>query len=350
MAKGNLGPFISEAEHMVPKMGPAQPSLAESETALIPAGPNDADILWLFDLTSGAGIWSHDAAHSSILIHGDFLYINTGTGVDNTHKKIRTPEAPSLVVLDKRTGRLVARDRDEAHQFEQRVQLPGLGVGIFDELEAVGAHRIVGADGGGRRVVRKRTHGGKLPRLLEAVSAESGAMGVHTGSQQARIVHDMGIRRMTQVDTFDLKMLAALQDDGRLTNQELADQVGLSASQCSRRRMRLEQEKVIAGYHADLSGEALGFGLIAFVHITLATHSPDNAKKFRALVGRVDEIQEAYSLTGDADYVLKAVLRDLKGLSDLVNNVLMPHQSVAHVRSSIVLDRLKESSKLPLRA
>ena len=155
---------------------------------------------------------------------------------------------------------------------------------------------------------------------------------------------------MIPVDAFDLKMLAALQDDGRLTNQELADLVGLSASQCSRRRMRLEEEKVIAGYHADLAGEALGFGLIAFIHITLATHSPDNAKKFRALVGRVDEIQEAYSLTGDADYVLKAVLRDLKGLSDLVNNVLMPHQSVAHVRSSIVLDRLKESTKLPLRA
>jgi outer membrane protein assembly factor BamB len=75
-------------------------------------GPLDADILWLFDLTTGAGIWSHDAAHSSILIHGDYLYLNTGTGVDNTHKKIRTPDAPSLVVLDKRTGRLVARDNE----------------------------------------------------------------------------------------------------------------------------------------------------------------------------------------------------------------------------------------------
>ncbi|WP_441279084.1 Lrp/AsnC family transcriptional regulator [Tardiphaga sp. 172_B4_N1_3] len=155
---------------------------------------------------------------------------------------------------------------------------------------------------------------------------------------------------MTPVDAFDLKMLAALQDDGRLTNQQLADAVGLSASQCSRRRMRLEEEKVISGYHADLSSDALGFNVIAFIQVQLATHSPDNAKKFRTLVQRVDEVQEAYSLTGDADYVLKAVLRDLKGLSDLVNNVLMPHQSVAHVRSSIVLDRLKETSKLPLKS
>lgn len=155
---------------------------------------------------------------------------------------------------------------------------------------------------------------------------------------------------MIEVDSFDLKMLAALQDDGRLTNQQLADSVGLSASQCSRRRMRLESEKVISGYHADLAPEALGFGVVAFIQVTLATHSPDNAKRFRTLVQRVDEIQEAYSLTGDADYVLKAILRDLKGLSDLVNDVLMPHQSVAHVRSSIVLDRLKETSKLPLKA
>ncbi len=154
---------------------------------------------------------------------------------------------------------------------------------------------------------------------------------------------------MIQTDAFDLKMLAALQDDGRLTNQQLADLVGLSASQCSRRRMRLEEEKVISGYHADLSSEALGFGVIAFIQVTLATHSPDNSKRFRTLVNRIDEIQEAYSLTGDADYVLKAVLRDLKGLSTLVNDVLMPHQSIAHVRSSIVLDRLKESTRLPLK-
>jgi DNA-binding Lrp family transcriptional regulator len=167
--------------------------------------------------------------------------------------------------------------------------------------------------------------------------------------KDAHFVRKAGNWCMITVDAVDLRILAALQDDGRLTNQQLADMVGLSASQCSRRRMRLEDEKVISGYHANLAGEALGFSLIAFIHITLATHSPDNAKRFRALVNRVDEIQEAYSLTGDADYLLKAVLRDLKGLSDIVNNVLMPHQSVAHVRSSVVLERLKESAKLPLK-
>jgi outer membrane protein assembly factor BamB len=70
----------------------------------------EAHVIWRFDLTTGAGIWSHDAAHSSILIDGGYLYLNTGTGVDNTHRRIRAPDAPSLVVLDKHTGRLVARE------------------------------------------------------------------------------------------------------------------------------------------------------------------------------------------------------------------------------------------------
>src|SRR5260370_40840896 len=97
-------------------------------------------------------------------------------------------------------------------------------------------------------------------------------------------VHKRGTLRMISLDAFDLKMLAALQDDGRLTNQQLADLVGLSASQCSRRRMRLEQDKVISGYHAELASEALGFNLIAFIHITLPTHPPDNAQRFPPLI------------------------------------------------------------------
>ncbi len=105
MANGNDGPFRDEGRLMTPigTNAPPQP---------LASGPLDADVLWLFDLTKDAGIWSHDGAHSSILIHGDYLYLNTGTGVDNTHRKIRTPDAPSLVVLDKRTGRLVARDHE----------------------------------------------------------------------------------------------------------------------------------------------------------------------------------------------------------------------------------------------
>ncbi len=123
MADGNEGPYRDEGAHMTPPTNSTAPPkpvagadirpqplpMPAAGTALQP-GPLDADIVWLFDLASGADIWPHDAAHSSILIHGDYLYLNTGTGVDNTHKRIRAPDAPSLVVLDKRTGVLVARD------------------------------------------------------------------------------------------------------------------------------------------------------------------------------------------------------------------------------------------------
>ena len=152
-----------------------------------------------------------------------------------------------------------------------------------------------------------------------------------------------------ELDSFDLRLLSALQDNGRLTNQELGDRIGLSPSQCSRRRMALETAGLIRGYRADLAAEALGFRLLVFISVTLATHSGDNARAFRALVGRIDEVQEAYALTGDADYLLKVVVPGLNDLSALVNDVLLPHDSIARVRSSIVLDRLKESVRLPFR-
>jgi DNA-binding Lrp family transcriptional regulator len=150
------------------------------------------------------------------------------------------------------------------------------------------------------------------------------------------------------MDNFDIKLLAALQDDGRLTNNELGEKVGLSASQCSRRRTALEQEGVIEGYHAALSPAALGLAVLAFVQVRLATHSPDNSRRFRELVDRTAEVQEAYALTGEADYLVKIAVPDLKALSRILNDVFLAHGSVAQVHSSVVLDRLKKRVGLPL--
>src|SRR5258708_19966713 len=99
------------------------------------------------------------------------------------------------------------------------------------------------------------------------------------------------------MDGFDLKLLAALQDDGRLTNNELGEKVGLSASQCSRRRAALEQEGIIEGYHAALSPAALGLAVLAFVQVRLATHSPDNSKRFPHPVAPPPHVQHAHPLT-----------------------------------------------------
>jgi outer membrane protein assembly factor BamB len=101
MTNGNDGPYRDEGRHCVPP----------GETPLEP-GPTDADILWLFDMVKECGVRQHDSAHASILVHGQYLYVNTSNGVDDSHKHIDAPDAPSLIVLDKQTGRLVAQDNE----------------------------------------------------------------------------------------------------------------------------------------------------------------------------------------------------------------------------------------------
>lgn len=153
---------------------------------------------------------------------------------------------------------------------------------------------------------------------------------------------------MITLDPLDLKLLDALQENGAATNAVLAEAVGLSASQVSRRRQALEEAGVIRGYRAVLEPEAVSLGTTVFIHVALATHSRDNARRFRDLVRLTPAILEGYALTGEADYLLKVVVGGLKELSALVNDVLMPHESVDRVRSEVVLDVLKETSALPL--
>ena len=153
---------------------------------------------------------------------------------------------------------------------------------------------------------------------------------------------------MAQIDQYDRKLLALLQEDARLTNNELGERVNLSASQCSRRRQRLEEEGYIRGYRAVLDREKMGFPLVNIISVTLATHNRDNARRFSELLSRLPEVQEAHALTGEMDYVLKVVTPDLRSLSDFVNGVMLPHESVQHVKTAIVLETLKEAGGLPV--
>jgi DNA-binding Lrp family transcriptional regulator len=150
------------------------------------------------------------------------------------------------------------------------------------------------------------------------------------------------------IDQFDRKILALLQADARLTNNDLSERVNLSPSQCSRRRQRLEEEGLIRGYRAVLDRDRLGFPLVNIISVTLATHNRDNARRFAELLARLPEVLEAHALTGEMDYFVKVVTPDLKSLAEFVNNVLLPHESVQHVKTSIVLQTLKETSALPL--
>ena len=149
-------------------------------------------------------------------------------------------------------------------------------------------------------------------------------------------MHDIGL------DAFDLRILSALQRDGALTNQDLSDEVLLSASQCSRRRSRLEKDGMILGYRALLDREKLGLGVTVFMNVVLNNHSRDNARFFRTLLQSVDAVREAHAMTGDMDYLVKLVVSDLSMLSHIVNEIFLPHESVQHVRTSIALETLKE--------
>ncbi|MFD0917386.1 Lrp/AsnC family transcriptional regulator [Pseudahrensia aquimaris] len=150
------------------------------------------------------------------------------------------------------------------------------------------------------------------------------------------------------LDAFDRKILASLQEDGRFTNAELADRVGLSASQCSRRRTALEDAGIINGYTARLDPEKVGIGLKSLVSVTLATHNDDNAANLRSLLARLPQVLDAYALTGEMDYMIKVVTPDLKALSEFINQTLLPHKAVQNVKTAIVLDTLKETSALPV--
>ncbi len=150
------------------------------------------------------------------------------------------------------------------------------------------------------------------------------------------------------LDRFDYAILAALQADSARTNGDLAAIVNLSASQCSRRRARLEDEGVIAGYTARISAALLGYGLRAITRVNLSAHSEKNAQAFADFLGRHEEVRSAFSVSGDADYVLILMTRDLAAFADFVHLHLLPHPQVSQVRSEIVLLTLKEESGVPI--
>ena len=152
---------------------------------------------------------------------------------------------------------------------------------------------------------------------------------------------------MYNIDDFDMKILTLLQANGRLTNQELSELVGLSASQCSRRRISLEQAQLIRGYHARLAPEAVGLGLVGLIEVSLITHAQEQIDSFHQMLEDVDAILDAYKTTGDADYLLK-VAADLPALSEFISQTLSPHKSVAHIKTAVVLNRIKENGLLPV--
>lgn len=150
------------------------------------------------------------------------------------------------------------------------------------------------------------------------------------------------------LDNTDKKLLAALQSNAHLTAQELSEELNLSASQAGRRRQRLESEGYINAYRAHLDAKKLDLTVQAFVQVQLDTHGPEQARSFARLIAQRSEVTSAWTLTGDADYLLRVYCSDLSGLNVFIHDVIMPHPAVARVQSQIVMDQLKQDAPLPI--
>lgn len=150
------------------------------------------------------------------------------------------------------------------------------------------------------------------------------------------------------LDPTDIEILSALQKDAQLTAQELGDALGLSASQASRRRARLETSGLIRNYTARLDAEKLGLNIQAFVQVEMERHTPQHADSFARLLATRSEITSAWTLTGHADYLLRVYCADLPSLNRLIQDVLLPHDAVAKVQSQIVMDQCKADAPLPV--
>lgn len=163
-----------------------------------------------------------------------------------------------------------------------------------------------------------------------------------------------------ELDKIDLKILGILQADGRLSNQEIAEKVNLSPSPCLRRIKRLEDAGVIRQYVALLDPDKIGLGLLAYVNVRLEKHSDNpsiantrnNAASpradFAASVENWPEVVACYAMTGEMDYLLRVQVRDMDHFSQFMMITLLRHPAVLDVKSSFALQRIKDTTAMPL--
>jgi len=152
-----------------------------------------------------------------------------------------------------------------------------------------------------------------------------------------------------ELDRYDQRILEVLQQEGRISNQELADRIGLSPSPCLRRVRTLEESGLVTGYRALLDAKKLGFSLMALIHISMDRHTPERFANFEARIGELPEVLECLLITGqDADYQLKVVVRDMDAYQELLLDRITRIDGVSGVHSSFVLRRVVDKTALPV--
>ena len=150
------------------------------------------------------------------------------------------------------------------------------------------------------------------------------------------------------MDAYDLSILRHLQEDGRISNLNMAEKIHLSAPQTLRRVRTLEEKRVIRAYVAQVAPEALGLGVMAFVNLSLDREQFRNVREVERQLKAFPDVIECHTISGDFDYILKVVAADLKSLSQFLTDTLMQVPGVASLRSMICMEEIKPVSSLPI--
>lgn len=151
------------------------------------------------------------------------------------------------------------------------------------------------------------------------------------------------------LDRTDKRILQLLQQDGSLSNQELAERVGLSPSPCSRRVRALEDNGIIEGYRAHVDARRLGLTLMALISVSMDRHTPDRFEQFESILRDCPEVLECYLITGQtADYVVKVLVRDMEGFQQFLLGTLTRIEGVSGVHSSFVMRKVLDRSAVPV--
>ncbi|MDD3287633.1 MAG: Lrp/AsnC family transcriptional regulator [Alphaproteobacteria bacterium] len=151
-----------------------------------------------------------------------------------------------------------------------------------------------------------------------------------------------------KLDRIDLKILRELQQDGRITNVDLAKLVGISAPPCLRRVRALEESGYIRGYHGDIAADKMGYGITVFTQVSLINHSESDLNNFARQVEAWPQVRECYMMTGENDFLLKIVAEDWDAFQKFLTNLLGNTSNIQHAKSAPVMKRIKYAYGVPL--
>ncbi|MCX6295221.1 MAG: Lrp/AsnC family transcriptional regulator [Bacteroidetes bacterium] len=149
------------------------------------------------------------------------------------------------------------------------------------------------------------------------------------------------------IDKIDLKILKILQENAKITNLQLSGEIGLSPAPTLERVKKLENAKLIKGYYTEVNEEALGIGIKAIIQITLTRQIENAIANFKKEINKIPEIMECYQVTGNADYILIVMLKDIRDFESLISQRLSKMEEIGQMQTMVVLSKIKDSKLLP---